>query len=491
MKVRNKFCINESGPAGKCGRELYDDMHCIFHSKDIEGKKEKFVEAFREEFEKQDLEDKGFYFQEFLFPNDISFDSKDFKNSVFFNNATFAGDANFKRVKFSMEADFSGVTFSKVAVFNDATFSKEAIFNDVKFCDLSVFNRTTFTDTTHFNQAKFFGKVLADLPTFAGEVTFSGAIFSKNTLFNAANFSGKAIFNNKTEFLSDAGFFGTTFTGNADFNQVNFYKAAIFDQVKFIGSAKFRLVDFRGAARFDWAKFIGDANFHQVDFRGAAGFDCAKFNGDAKFDGVTFKDISKIHMTDTYFYDLHGLLEILEKNKIELGISETKTIFFSENIKIILGDKSAARYPIENRQINDARYLMSYKKKHPNWYRLWFWCSNCGRSFGKFACWSLGLVLLFALIYWPPPAFFPDCWIDVCNKIGPRFQQTIEVYKGEPLDLLSSIYFSIVTFTTLGFGDIIAANWMARVLVTIEVILGYVTLGGLISILANKVARRS
>ena len=55
----------------------------------------------------------------------------------------------------------------------------------------------------------------------------------------------------------------------------------------------------------------------------------------------------------------------------------------------------------------------------------------------------------------------------------------------------TSFYFSIVNFTALGFGDIVAANWQARLWVAFEVLLGYVMLGGLISIFANKFARRS
>jgi len=48
-----------------------------------------------------------------------------------------------------------------------------------------------------------------------------------------------------------------------------------------------------------------------------------------------------------------------------------------------------------------------------------------------------------------------------------------------------------VTFTTLGFGDIIPTlEWVQR-WVMAEVVMGYVMLGGLISILANKLARRS
>ncbi|MCP4967443.1 MAG: two pore domain potassium channel family protein, partial [bacterium] len=55
----------------------------------------------------------------------------------------------------------------------------------------------------------------------------------------------------------------------------------------------------------------------------------------------------------------------------------------------------------------------------------------------------------------------------------------------------AAVYFSVVTLTTLGFGDIHAGNWVGSIVVMFEVILGYVMLGLLISILANKVARRA
>ena len=53
------------------------------------------------------------------------------------------------------------------------------------------------------------------------------------------------------------------------------------------------------------------------------------------------------------------------------------------------------------------------------------------------------------------------------------------------------IYYSVVTFTTLGFGDITPKTLEASRWLMAEVILGYVMLGGLISIFANKIARRS
>jgi len=53
------------------------------------------------------------------------------------------------------------------------------------------------------------------------------------------------------------------------------------------------------------------------------------------------------------------------------------------------------------------------------------------------------------------------------------------------------VYYSVVTFTTLGFGDITPKTLGSAYWVMAEVVNGYLALGGLISILANKLARRS
>jgi Ion channel/Pentapeptide repeats (8 copies) len=52
-------------------------------------------------------------------------------------------------------------------------------------------------------------------------------------------------------------------------------------------------------------------------------------------------------------------------------------------------------------------------------------------------------------------------------------------------------YFSIVTYTTLGFGDVKPNNLAGEILVSLEVIMGYVTLGLLLAVLGDKIARRS
>ena len=62
---------------------------------------------------------------------------------------------------------------------------------------------------------------------------------------------------------------------------------------------------------------------------------------------------------------------------------------------------------------------------------------------------------------------------------------------GTPEHWLRPFYSSIVTYTTLGFGDVTPASVAGTIVVALEAICGYVALGLLIAILANKVARRA
>ena len=55
-----------------------------------------------------------------------------------------------------------------------------------------------------------------------------------------------------------------------------------------------------------------------------------------------------------------------------------------------------------------------------------------------------------------------------------------------PVTFMTHLYFSVVTFSTLGFGDVTPCNGCGELAVMVEVFLGYVFLGGLISIFTMK-----
>lgn len=56
----------------------------------------------------------------------------------------------------------------------------------------------------------------------------------------------------------------------------------------------------------------------------------------------------------------------------------------------------------------------------------------------------------------------------------------IQMPHGQEADLFDALYFSVVTWTTLGYGDILPSSFYTKVFVIVEVILGYIYMGILI-----------
>jgi hypothetical protein len=112
------------------------------------------------------------------------------------------------------------------------------------------------------------------------------------------------------------------------------------------------------------------------------------------------------------------------------------------------------------------------------WKRFWFsaWSLiDYGRSLGKLALGAFGVMMIFGLVFHLDAAFGWQFFDLPASAESP----------------LSPYYYSVVTYTRLGSGGITPTHWVGEIILVFERILGYVTLGLLLSILANKVARRS
>ena len=95
----------------------------------------------------------------------------------------------------------------------------------------------------------------------------------------------------------------------------------------------------------------------------------------------------------------------------------------------------------------------SWQRNGERIFFIWWIFADCGRLLGRWAGWSLVLALLFALLFW---------------LLRPNSFDTQHL----KFNLLTMFYYSIVTFTTLGFGDIIPKTTTAAMFVTVEVIPG-------------------
>lgn len=125
---------------------------------------------------------------------------------------------------------------------------------------------------------------------------------------------------------------------------------------------------------------------------------------------------------------------------------------------------------LARREAIDQNYLHEFRNRgraHEWLYRLWWVTSDCGRSILRWGLWTVLLAFAFGGAY-----------------------SLVDIDYGDYETPISSLYFSVVTLTTLGYGDVLPASQTAQLVVILEVVLGYVMLGGLLSIFATKMGRR-
>ena len=368
-----------------------------------------------------------------------------------------------------LNEDYESVFLMSCVIEGAVIFSTESavksdgpsVVNKEIVCIGCTFKNAVKFEKTHFQKEVFFGN-----SAFQEAVHFRGAVFQNTCDFGESKFAGPALFQ------------GTSFHGKTNFWQTYFQQAADFQKVEFQENAVFRNAVFQDAVHFSGASFNKGLDFAQARFSETTVFNHSKFLGKIDFTSTRFaisasyQDVR--YTTDTIWQWL--------KNKWKRQPDEPTGFYLdSEDINEVLN-------PFFKRYVADQQFIRAFKERHPFWAQIWRWSSDYGRSLALWALWSMLIALFFSSLYMMPgPSWFPE-WL---QERMPQFHQVTGTDMGVPLTFWKSFYFSIVTFTTLGFGDVVADNTLARILVTLEVIFGYVMLGGLISIFANKLASRS
>ena len=139
--------------------------------------------------------------------------------------------------------------------------------------------------------------------------------------------------------------------------------------------------------------------------------------------------------------------------------------------EVAVGDTEFEGAHIVRRVIMDQNYLHEFRNRdrmHSIIYAVWKATSDCGRSFARWGLLTAMTAVLFSIIY-----------------------NFVAIDYGDYETSLSPLYFSVVTLTTLGYGDALPASLPAQVVVLFEVIIGYVMLGGVLSIFATRMGRRA
>ncbi len=359
-----------------------------------------------------------------------------------------------------LSEDWEGVFLTRCIIEGTVLFPTQSVLDKEIVCIGCTFKNVVKFEKTDFQREVFFGGSV-----FQAAVHFPGAVFQSTCDFGESTFEGPVFFR-ETTFYGKANFHQTRFQQVADFNEVRFQENAVFRNAMFQDTARFSRGFFNKRLDFVQARFLETAVFNHATFLGKTDFTAARFAVAAFFRNVHYTSNTIWRWFDSKW-----------KRR-----SEQPTEFYldSEDINEVLD-------PFFKRYVADQQFVRAFKEKHPFWAQIWRWSSDYGRSLALWALWSLLIAFSFSLTYMPAPTWFPEG----LQEVMPQFHQVTGEKADEPLTFWKSFYFSIVTFTTLGFGDVVADNTSARILVTLEVIFGYIMLGGLISIFANKLASRS
>ena len=276
----------------------------------------------------------------------------------------------------------------------------------------------------------------------------SGACLNRATLVNTTLFEAD---------LSGAQFIQADLTG-ADCRDVR-AGGAVF------GGATMDDASFFGADLTDSA--LAKSRARRADFR-TAKLARARMNAI----GLSEADLSKV--------DLHGadLSEAIVDKTSFRGADLQRTMMrgvsgytTTDWIGVDIVDSNFAGAYLVRRAIMDQNYLEEFRTRSrlsSATYFLWKVTSDCGRSLTLWGSWIVFMALAFAGLY-----------------------GLVDIDYGDYPSRLAPVYFSVVTLTTLGYGDGLPASQSAQLLVIAEVIAGYIMLGGLLSIFATKMGRRA
>jgi uncharacterized protein YjbI with pentapeptide repeats len=455
-------------------------------------------------------------FDEGRFFGDTTFDGAVFEGEVDFRGAEFRGsaraiedDLTFENAVFEREVEFRHAVFRYVD-FAAATFEAPAIFELTTFRGDADFLEVTFEDLADFDEAHFEANADFTGTTFRTRCNFRGAEFrgGSNHLDVAATFEDVA-FEGDAEFddtyFSTAAFVDVIFSAFADFG------GAIFDdefRIEAVQRTNEAYVNFTDATlkegrivqpESSWVRFdltqasIGDLEL-DVEVRSDRKelldyfrFCETEFN---EFDGYTFDFSNHTDYLDRNAWVLHDFdasrtdyepavpltPETIERTYLKAKIAASsvgnqqaagefrvkRQQFARKKYWGIVGDATEAT---STRLYNGARALENL-----------FLDISCG--FGLRLRRIIGVFVVFPLIPAVFYSFLGGPFRTNIPVVGPLGEYPLLTAEGLQY-LYKNIYFSYITFLTVGYGNNAPVGYVARAMAALEVYIG-VVLGGLL-----------
>lgn len=369
-------------------------------------------------------------------------------------NADFSGEC------FPEDPDakgFSGITFHGDALFERATFE-----GDAYFCDCMVEGHLGLSWANFREKADFHAARLST--SHYGSIEFRGTTFGGIAYFA------------RTAFLGPAYFHEAQFQDTVGFRLAEFAAETLFCKAHFRRSAEFQGARFKDYTDFEGATFMEVASFVRVVFGARASFRCATFEGRTFFGGVETQSLLDFSLpseqTRPFSLPEHGETAYRAAKRAAQDVADYRSAgnyHYAEQCAIDSRQRREAWEIVKKRRCQGVKAL-AYTWGEFLFGRLVF---GYGERPWRPLLIGLGMILLWAVFFWVGGVVAP-----VANAGSP------EIVHG----WWQSLYFSIVTFTTLGYGDLRPPEHL-RLLAATEAFLGAALMALFIVALARKFTR--
>lgn len=324
----------------------------------------------------------------------------------------FVGSAVFSRSVFEQDVYFNGADFLCGADFSLATFAENSSFERAKFAQRVDFMSASFKQGVDFQRI-----------VFTGDADFRGAEFTKDTKFFAAAFEQSAVFG------------GAAFAGNAELTGVRFVYPVDFRGVRFTQRANFQGATFAQCGDFTRAEISS-----RLILKGAV----LGSKGLLDFTAIDLRPGGHIQLTIEQIGRWGRKLIAGEdsKDKAKLASAAAQYNMLRDNFRTLPStdpeeDRCHYKYMDLRRRASDWHWAHRFA----DWF-LFKWCYGYG-------VYTHRVLVTVALV------------IVICGAIhavGATVWET-DVIKGYD-DHFNPWYFSVITFTTIGYGDYAPRGWL-------------------------------
>jgi len=452
-----------------CGRPTHkESKYCIFHAGAEEKTEEEFKNALKQFIEEIKLKNIVYDFMGFVFigNNDFrkDYNVKQFNNLVRFDSAIFHG-----------KTSFSGITFNDLAIFMKTTFHGDAEFIGVNFQEDAIFNNANF-NKAHFNATNFKWSAIFNESSF------------KWAFFPLVNFYGKTQFGNLKK-LERMHFTETKFSSGISslfgFNKgkVTFNNALLENISLSLKLGKDAIIDFENTR-------LSNTNIKRKDLEG-------HIKQENEEDFVQAKEIyllikNNFHSIGRYDDESWAYIKERDMEKMSKSFYSLLNKYKKHSLfKKIFKESNLLKRVIIKLKIF-RKWLFS--KKTIEWFNLSV--SNFIYQYGE----NPWRVIRFALII----IFLFAILLNISGIVNSdRTNLIIEIIKENQGDgytlrylgpilesFLNCLYFSVVTFTTLGYGDFQPAVGLSRFFVSLESIIGAITMALFVYTFARRTGGR-